>query len=213
MLLVLCIGVLSACSSLRKPAGKTTATASKRQPQFLDGITLDPGSSGSTHVYKGRNTNLSGSAFSGGSTDLEHAQAWQFKYAQLLDVAVESVNNSRLYSFIEEWWGTPYRLGGKDKNGVDCSAFVTTLLAVVFQESFSGTSQQMYAQSKRLRSRSELQEGDLVFFSIGHKRVSHVGVYLDNDRFVHASSSAGVMISDLNEAYWTRYYTGAGRVE
>jgi lipoprotein Spr len=77
-----------------------------------------------------------------------------------------------------------------------------------------GTSQQMYAQTKKLRSRSELQEGDLVFFSIGQKkRVSHVGVYLDHDRFVHASTSAGVMISDLNETYWTKYYTGGGRVE
>ncbi|HEY8916041.1 MAG TPA: NlpC/P60 family protein [Chitinophaga sp.] len=214
VMLFMGVGVLSSCSSLRKPAGgRSTTTANKQNVQFLDGISMNRGGS-STYAKGGGYATLSSSAFTSGSNYIENAQAWQFKYAQLLDVAVETVNNYRLYGFIEDWWGTPYRLGGKNKDGVDCSAFVSTLLSVVFQESFNGTSQQMYEQTKKLRSRSELQEGDLVFFSIGQKkRVSHVGVYLDHDRFVHASTSAGVMISDLNEAYWTKYYTGGGRVE
>ena len=58
-----------------------------------------------------------------------------------------------------------------------------------------------------------MKEGDLVFFKIGQSTVSHVGVYLANDRFVHASTSSGVMISDLNEAYWKKYYAGGGRIE
>jgi lipoprotein Spr len=58
-----------------------------------------------------------------------------------------------------------------------------------------------------------MREGDLVFFKIGQNTVSHVGVYLTNDRFVHASTSSGVMISDLKEPYWKKYYAGGGRME
>ncbi|WP_298709787.1 NlpC/P60 family protein [Chitinophaga sp.] len=72
---------------------------------------------------------------------------------------------------------------------------------------------QLFNQVNRLGKRADLKYGDLVFFAINRKkRISHVGVYLDNDRFVHASSSSGVMISDLREPYWVRYYAGAGRI-
>ncbi|MNL77694.1 Peptidoglycan endopeptidase LytF precursor [compost metagenome] len=68
-----------------------------------------------------------------------------------------------------------------------------------------------YMMTKRIYEKEDLKEGDLVFFSIHTKRISHVGVYLGNGMFVHASSSRGVMISDLDQAYWTRFYAGAGR--
>jgi len=178
--------------------------------QFLEGISLNRSSSTSRNT--GPNANISRD-ITMSSANLENAQAWQFKYAQLLDIAVEDVRNFRLYGFIEDWYGTPYRMGGKTKDGIDCSAFVNSLLSNVFQVSFAGTSAQMYERAKKLRSRSELREGDLVFFRIGHKRISHVGIYLENDRFVHASTSSGVMISDLNEVYWKKYYAGAGRVD
>jgi lipoprotein Spr len=60
--------------------------------------------------------------------------------------------------------------------------------------------------------KEELKEGDVVFFNIRTKRISHVGIYLMNDFFVHSSSSQGVMISKLTDAYWKKYYAGAGRV-
>ena len=60
--------------------------------------------------------------------------------------------------------------------------------------------------------KEELKEGDLVFFKINSKSISHVGVYLGDDKFAHASSSKGVMISNLNEAYWKRYYYKGGRL-
>jgi lipoprotein Spr len=145
-----------------------------------------------------------------GSANLENAASWQFKYAQLLDVPVEDVLNQRLYSFIDEWWGTPYRLGGKTRAGIDCSGFVNTLMNAVFQIGLSGNSTDLYTQVKRLSVR-DLHEGDLVFFRIHKKRISHVGIYLENDKFVHASTSAGVMISDLKEPYWKRYFAGGGR--
>jgi lipoprotein Spr len=201
---------LSSCSSLKKPAGNRPAASSRQQVQFLDGISLNRSKSTSSRSA-GPNAGISRD-ITMSSANLENAQAWQFKYGQLLDIPVEDVRNFRLYGFIEDWYGTPYRMGGKTKDGIDCSAFANTLLTAVFQLSLIGSSAQMYEQVKKI-SRNELREGDLVFFRIGQKRISHVGVYLDNDRFVHASTSSGVMISDLNETYWKKYYAGAGRVE
>jgi lipoprotein Spr len=61
--------------------------------------------------------------------------------------------------------------------------------------------------------RNELREGDLVFFKINSDKVGHVGIYLSGDRFVHASTSRGVVISSLNETYWQKHYHGGGRVK
>lgn len=206
-ILIFCALSLSACSTLKKPAA-TTAQPSNRKVEFIEGIsTRRPGNA--TRHYNKREVGISRDVTMG-SANLENAQSWQFKYAQLLDVPVENVQNYSLYDFIEEWWGTPYRLGGKNKSGIDCSGFVSTLLTTVFQMSIMGNSADLYSKVTRLR-KEDLHEGDLVFFRIHHKRISHVGVYLENDKFVHASTSSGVMISDLNEPYWKRYFAGAGR--
>jgi lipoprotein Spr len=73
------------------------------------------------------------------------------------------------------------------------------------------TAASQYVTTETLK-REELSEGDLVFFKIKVPRISHVGVYLKNNFFVHASSSRGVMISNLNSSYWSRYFAGGGRV-
>jgi lipoprotein Spr len=205
---VVSVIALSSCSSLKKPVSKPAAN-SKQQVRFLDDISLNR-SKGTYSRSAGPNAGISRD-ITMSSANLENAEAWQFKYGQLLDIPVEDVRNFRLYGFIEDWYGAPYRMGGKTKSGIDCSAFVNTLLSAVFQLTFNGTSAQMYEQVKKV-SRNQLREGDLVFFRIGRKSISHVGIYLENDRFVHASTSSGVMISDLNEAYWKKYFAGGGRV-
>lgn len=119
--------------------------------------------------------------------------------------------NIGLYSFIQDWYGTPYRLGGTTKKSIDCSAFTRQLFSDVYGKTLDRTAAMQYMMTKRIYEKEDLKEGDLVFFSIHTKRISHVGVYLGNGMFVHASSSRGVMISELDQAYWTRFYAGAGR--
>lgn len=212
--LSICALSLSSCASLKKSTtskkpSTTPATANNRPVEFIDGIATNRHPRNNSN-YNSKDVSISKN-ISRGSANLENAQSWQFKYAQLLDVPVEDVLNQKLYSFIEEWWGTPYRLGGKTRAGIDCSGFVNTLMNAVFQLGLSGNSTDLFTQVKRLPVR-DLHEGDLVFFRIHKKRISHVGIYLENDKFVHASTSAGVMISDLKEPYWKRYFAGGGRL-
>lgn len=141
---------------------------------------------------------------------IENSGRLQFKYSIMLNVAVEELTNYRLLEFIEEWYGTRYVYGGSTKRGIDCSAFSGTLQATVFGRTLPRIAQDQFLYSERI-SRTRLREGDLVFFNtIGG--ISHVGVYLKNNKFIHASSSHGVMISDLNDAYYSKRFIAAGRV-
>lgn len=135
----------------------------------------------------------------------------QFKYAILLDVPVEEMLDHRLIEFLESWYGTRYRMGGTDRSGVDCSAFVQSFMTSMYGIAVPRTSREQFDEAEKIK-KSELQEGDLVFFRTQRRRgISHVGIYLRNNKFVHASTSSGVMISDLSENYFDTRYAGSGR--
>jgi len=137
----------------------------------------------------------------------------QQKYSELLQVVPHAITNFPLYNFIEDWYGVRYRMGGNDRSGIDCSAFVQRLYENVFCTNLVRTAMEQFSTCRLFHSQDSLKEGDLVFFKTkGKKRITHVGIYLMNNYFVHASSSQGVVISSLNEAYWSRYYAGAGKV-
>jgi len=132
------------------------------------------------------------------------------KYSHLLGVNKENISDRKLYSFIDEWYGSPYQYGGKTKKGIDCSGFTSILYKQVLGKELAGSSTSMYDQCVHI-SKEELKEGDLVFFRIDSKDISHVGIYLQNNKFVHATTKAGVMIDDLNEEYYRKYFAGGGR--
>jgi hypothetical protein len=138
-------------------------------------------------------------------------QSIREKYAGIMGVKPKNIENVPLYSFIDTWYGTRYRMGGNDRNGIDCSAFARKLYDRVYRIDLVRTSVEQYDNCKHVKGKN-VREGDLVFFRIDSKRVSHVGIYLMNDYFVHASTSKGVMISNLNEPYWQKYFEGIGRI-
>lgn len=141
----------------------------------------------------------------------EFCSSLQFKYAQILDRDVELLTNTSLIGFIDEWWGTKYRYGGTTKKGIDCSSFTGLLMGSVFGFALPRTAREQYAICSKLR-KDDMLEGDLVFFNT-RGGVSHVGVYLGENYFVHSSSTNGVTISSLNEAYYSKRFIGGGRVE
>jgi cell wall-associated NlpC family hydrolase len=110
--------------------------------------------------------------------------------------------------------GTPYRLGGNDPRlGLDCSGFVNHVFRQAAGLQLPRESQAISQVGLELDP-AELQPGDLVFFNTLDRPFSHVGIYLGDNRFVHAASSrsGGVMLSSLSESYWSRRFEGARRV-
>jgi cell wall-associated NlpC family hydrolase len=135
------------------------------------------------------------------------------KYAQILGVSEKDISNLKLYYFIDEWMGVPYKYGGNDKSGIDCSGFTGLLYREVYNKNISGPTSTLI-ELTNIIDQSELKEGDMVFFHIEKKgKVSHVGVYLQNNKFVHATTKKGVMINDLSENYYKQHYFKSGRVK
>jgi len=118
-----------------------------------------------------------------------------------------------LYEFIAEWYGVPYKYGECSKNGIDCSGFVNLLYQKVYHKTLERNSNDIFQKQCKKINKNGLKEGDLVFFKIDSKEISHVGVYLRNNKFVHASTKKGVMISDLNEPYFQKHFYAFGRLK
>ena len=141
---------------------------------------------------------------------IESFSSLQFKYAQLLNVDVEAVTNLILFKEIEKWIGTRYRYGGATEKGIDCSAYTGTVVHHVYGLVLPRTARNQYADCIKL-DKEQLQQGDLVFFNT-RGGISHVGFYLGNGYFTHASTSVGVTISNLSETYWSRKFVRGGRL-
>ena len=120
-------------------------------------------------------------------------------------------SNLDLYKEIYGWLGVRYRYAGLTKRGVDCAGFVKNISNRIYGTKLSGSARDHYAKCVAI-NKEDLQEGDLVFFKINHSQISHVGMYLGNNKFVHASVKKGVMINDLDEKYYAKYYYISGRI-
>lgn len=112
---------------------------------------------------------------------------------------------------IEKYWGTPYRFGGMSRRGFDCSGFIKTIFYEVYKIKLPRSSKIQYKTGYYVSKRN-LKYGDLIFFNTSGRGVSHVGVYIGNNKFAHASSSKGVTVSNLSNVYYKKRYYGARRV-
>lgn len=133
------------------------------------------------------------------------------KYAEILQVTPNQLKNTKLYQFIDDWYGVKYKYGGLTKSGVDCSGFTNLLYQNVYKKQLPRTTSELAEQINKV-SKNKLVEGNLVFFNIEGKKNAHVGVYLINNKFVHASTSKGVIISSLENPYYKKAYNKGGKI-
>lgn len=118
-------------------------------------------------------------------------------------------SNKKLYSFVQEWKGVPYRYAGLSKSGIDCSGLVFLLMQDVYDKEVPRKTSDLAVVAVKV---DNMREGDVVFFDIDGKKYSHVGVYIENKKFLHASSTVGVTISCLSNPYFKRYFTFGARI-
>jgi lipoprotein Spr len=123
----------------------------------------------------------------------------------------DSACSPYLYYQVYDWLGTRYKYSGSSKKGIDCSGFVNEVYKNAYCIELNRSSGSMFTQVKPVE-KDELQEGDILFFKIRKNQISHVGVYLGNNKFAHASVHSGVIVSDLDEAYYKKYFYKGGRV-
>jgi lipoprotein Spr len=124
------------------------------------------------------------------------------------------IKNSTLKKAVTAWLNTPYQYNGNSKSGIDCSHFTCEILRVLeyIPTDFYSPSNKLAEKAKKIDF-DQLEEGDLVFFSIAQNgKISHVGIYLSKDKFVHASSSKGVIISSLEDKYYKPRIAFYGRI-
>ncbi len=124
---------------------------------------------------------------------------------------------SKARSVVEEalsWVGTPYRYGGNSRKGVDCSGLTTHVFDKAADIKLPRNSSEQAKFCKEIKKKN-LRSGDLVFFtskSRGNK-INHVAIYIGDNKIVHATTSRGVIISNLDEKYWKSHYRRSGRVK
>jgi cell wall-associated NlpC family hydrolase len=227
---LLIVVLLASCSAF-KPTAKSQIqniqasdkSISQNQPQFLEVKSILPQRITAHHTSSGgvqsfTETKVSAkpkvvrTATNDATVNAEVLSMLQIKYSIALDVAAESITNLSLYQAIEEWYGTRYRFGGTTKKGIDCSSLMQKLYTASYNLEIPRTAITQYRATTRL-TQDDLKEGDLIFFHTTRSGISHVGLYLGNRRFIHASSSRGVVISNLDESYYVKAYRGAGRFE
>ncbi|QKJ32775.1 C40 family peptidase [Mucilaginibacter mali] len=130
--------------------------------------------------------------------------------SQIMGVALNATSNVKLFQFVYDWIGTPYRFGGSSKKGIDCSAFTKELYEKVFNLDIKRNSRDIFSMVTPV-AKDDLKQGDLVFFKIHSRSISHVGIYLGDGRFAHASSR-GVAINNIGDSYYSRYFYRGGRM-
>ena len=130
---------------------------------------------------------------------------------------IEEHDNWQLMIESSKWLGVPYKYAGNTKSGVDCSGFTSAIYTIVYGKQLHRRSVDQYTMDCRSVNRSSLSSGDLVFFATSGKKtagnINHVGIYLKNNKFIHASSSRGVVVDDLSSSYYVQNWVSGGKVK
>ncbi len=133
------------------------------------------------------------------------------EYSKKLGVELVGNEDKQFIAEIAGWLNVPYKYGGKTKEGTDCSGLSTAIYKNLFNiDLYRSSEDQM--KNVTMIEKSELKAGDLLFFKISADRVSHVGIYIANGKFIHASTKRGVVINDLAEEYYVKTFYKCGRV-
>lgn len=146
----------------------------------------------------------------------------KIKYGAILNTDPNQIQNKKLYEFIDQWMGTTYLLGGETRDGIDCSSFTQRFYIKVYDMYIERTAEKQFKSklTDKFQGKEYLQEGDLIFFKGSGElsnTISHVGIYLQNNKFVHATAytrdtgSKGVKISDLTDSFWVQRFVAGGR--
>ena len=216
---VLGLFLLSGCKSLGKLTSKDQTSANKVQGSsstmprgFLDNLAVLPGEVKVGGVKIAAPTVAETEPKKNMGIGYDAALSLPNKYANLLGVAPTSLTNLQLLAQMEKWFGTQYCFGGSTDSCIDCSSFTQVILRDVYNVKIPRNSQQQFDASTKIEVEN-LKEGDLVFFNTvsASMIITHVGVYVCNNKFVHASTSKGVTINDLSEKYFAKAFRGAGR--
>ncbi len=190
---------------LKKPKAPELPEASLELPE---GMNMPGGSTGSSKGGDIESTSV--------------APQLASKFAQKLGVEPEEITNALLYEFIDEWMGTPYTMGGETRYGIDCSSFSQRLYVMVYEKLIERVASRQFdsKNTDTFSGMEYLKEGDLVFFrggGVNSNVIVHVGVYLANGKFVHATANkegtgkGEVKISDLRSTFWTSRFVCGGR--
>ena len=208
--------MLSGCKTLVKLTAKDQSSANKVQGSsssmprgFLDNLAVLPGEV----TLAGVKVTAPPVAPANTKTlSYDVALSLPNKYANLLGVAPTELTNTLLLSQMEKWYGTQYCFGGSTDSCIDCSSFTQVILRDVYNVKIPRNAQQQFDACTKIEVEN-LKEGDLVFFNTvsASMIITHVGVFVCNNKFVHASTSKGVTISDLSEKYFAKAFRGAGR--
>ncbi len=133
------------------------------------------------------------------------------KYSKKWQVELSGKEDVRFLDEIDSWLGTPYVYGGISKKGTDCSGMIMTMYKTIYNLSLNRSANDMQ-KDVRFIDLNKAKLGDILFFKINGDRVSHVGLYLGNNRFIHATTNKGVIISNLSEDYYSKRYYKCGRI-
>jgi len=201
-------------SSANKKPSVSGSVDKKKDIKFLDEITANPSLVATipdtkTEQKESAET-LNKTKFPNNSISSGDVSALKIKYAQLLGKDPDQIENVELLKSVDQWYGTKYKMGGTSKSGIDCSAFVQSVYLSAFGLSVPRTAFEQFKASYHI-SATEMKEGDLVFFNTTGG-VSHVGIYMGNNKFAHASVARGVTVSDLFDPYYLKRFLGIGRI-